>query len=65
MVPVKSPLQAALGTLVVTIGNAVVAFGAFSNTTAATIESAVVGLIGVSFLVANALHHNANAKAGK
>ena len=62
-IPVVSPVQAALGTLTVEVGNAVVAFGAFSNVKAAAVETVVIGALGVGFLIANALHHASNVKA--
>ena len=60
--PPVSPVQAYATALVTAIGNAAIAFGVISNTRAASIESAVVGLIALGFVIANALHHSANAK---
>jgi hypothetical protein len=60
--PPVSPIQAAAAALVVAIGNAAIAFGAINNTAAATVETAVIGAIALGFVIANALHHSANAK---
>lgn len=60
--PPISPIQAYASALVTAIGNAVIAFGVVNNTRAASVESAVVGLIALGFVIANALHHSANAK---
>lgn len=58
-----SPLVAVITTLIGNIGNAVVAFGAFNNTTAAAIETAVVGLVSAAFVIANELRHKTNTGA--
>jgi hypothetical protein len=59
--PPVAPVPAYISALIVAIGNAAVAFGAFNNTVAASVESAVVGVIALGFVIANALHHKANA----
>lgn len=60
--PPVSPIQAYAGALVTAVGNSLVAFGAFNNTVAATVESAAVAAIALGFVIANALHHSANAR---
>ena len=60
--PPISPIQAYASALVTAIGNAAIAFGVINNVRAASIETAVVGLIALGFVIANALHHSANAK---
>lgn len=57
-----APVPAYISALIVAIGNAAVAFGAFDNVIAASVESTVVGIVALGFVIANALHHNANAK---
>lgn len=60
--PPVAPVPAYISALIVAIGNAAVAFGAFNNTIAASVESTAVGLVALAFVIANALHHNAAAK---
>ena len=59
--PPVSPVQAYATALVTAIGNAAIAFGVIDNTRAASIETAIVGLIALGFVIANAMHHSANA----
>ncbi len=60
-VPVGSPLEAAIGAVVVAVGNAAVALAVIGASTATLLETAVVGVVASVFLLANALHHKANA----
>jgi hypothetical protein len=55
-----NPVVTAISVAVTNIGNAVVAFGVFNNTTAAAIEVAVVGVVSAAFIVANELRHKTN-----
>jgi hypothetical protein len=60
VVPVGSPLEAAVAALTAAIGNAAVALGVIGVSTATVVESAVVGVIAAVFLLSNALQHKAN-----
>ncbi len=59
--PPVNPIQAAIAALVVDVGAVVVGFGVLNNATAGIVETAVIGVATLGFVIANALHHNANA----
>lgn len=61
-----SSIQAAIGALIVGIGNAVVALGIIGVETATKDETIVVGAIASLFLLANAIiHHGVTTATGK
>jgi hypothetical protein len=61
-----SSIQAGIAALLAVIGNAAVALGLIGATPATEIESAVVGLVGAIFVLANAvIHHGVTTTTGK
>ena len=55
-----SPLKTAISVAIVNIGNVAVAFSLLANMTAATVETAVIGVVSVAFVLANELRHKTN-----
>lgn len=60
-----SSLQAAIISAATQIVALVVGFGVLSSTTEGVVINAATALVNVAFLIANGLHAQANAKAGK
>jgi len=57
-----TPLQAGIGAFAAEIITLLITFGVFNNAQAASVSSVVVGAIAVAFLIANSVHHHANAQ---
>lgn len=50
------PLQAALGALIIAVGNAFVALELIGSDRATRLETGIVGIVAAAFLIANAIH---------